>query len=442
MFLSILIPSKREEGLQSFLNTFYANTSRYEDIEIIVLKDDDEHPEYVDYFRNVTTIHQPSREPVHVGDMLHECYKLAKGDWVMFCNDDIVIDTLDWDRILRAKVAEFPDEVALFWPDDGLFKSNLSCFPIVSRKVLEAIQFFPTPYRRYKIDDTLYHLFPFNRRIYLPELKFHHRNANYRTVAGNYIEDTDGAVAHDNMEWNNQAEKREWVRPFFVPYRKQIKVMIGASVGEVPRRSDFYDYLNILERPAGTVQMFSHDRSPAAARNEIIEQAIINECTHVLLVDDDHAFRPNSLMKLLENSDADIVSGLYLQRVHPHRPLIFDLANEDRSCRYYTLNGNKQRLLPIVAAGFGFCLMRTDIFQKLEKPYVRLGEINPAEWCDDIGFFNRARVAGIKAYCDMECKIGHMGQMIIWPNEENGKWFAGYDTGTGMVNVPLGGQNG
>lgn len=436
MFLSILIPSKREEGLEKFLSTFQANTNNPKDIEIVILKDDDEHPEHVTFLGNITTLFRPSEKPVNVGKMLHECYKLATGDWIMFCNDDISIQTYDWDVILRNKIKGFQDDVFLMWPDDGLFKSNLSCFPIVSRRVLGEIKFFPTPYRRYKIDDTLYHLFPFNRRIFMPELKFLHSNQTYQSISGNYVEDTDGAVAHDNMEWNNQAERREWTKQFFTPYRRELKIMIGASVGEVPRRADFYDYLNVLERPSGSILMYSHDRSPAAARNTIIEQAIINECTHVLFVDDDQAFQPNSLMKLLEH-DEDIITGLYLQRVYPHKPLIFDLANEDQSCRYYTLNGSDRRLVPIVAAGFGFCLFKTEIFHRMEKPWVRLGEINPQEWCDDIGFFNRARKAGIKAFCDVECKIGHMGQMIIWPNEENGKWFAGYDTGTGIVNVPL-----
>lgn len=47
MFLSILIPSKRPEGLEKFMNSYMANTSDPTDIEIITLVDDDEHPEHV-----------------------------------------------------------------------------------------------------------------------------------------------------------------------------------------------------------------------------------------------------------------------------------------------------------------------------------------------------------------------------------------------------------
>ena len=436
MFLSILIPSKRPEGLERFLNTFKANTNDASDIEIIVLVDDDEHPSYVDYFGNVTTIHQPSEKPVSVGNMLHECYKLSKGEWILLANDDLVIDTFDWDVILREKIGEYPDQMALFWPDDQKFGANLSCFPIISRKVLESTGFFPTPYRRYKIDDTIYSIFPFNRRVYIPEIKVTHSNPNYKKLTDNQIPDDDGAIQHDNTRWILEAENRERMKQLFRSVRKNVKVLIGASTGEFPRRADFYDYMNMLEKPADSVIMFSHERSPAAARNQIFQQGLEYGCSHILIVDDDQAFRPNALNLLLEH-DVDIVSGLYFGRAWPHKPLIFDLADEEGACRYYKMNGMTKRLVPIVAAGFGFLLIKTEILNKIEKPWVRLGELNPQEWCDDIGFFKRVREAGIKSYCDLECKIGHIGSMIVWPTRVENEWYAGYDTGPGTINVKL-----
>lgn len=408
------------------------------DVEIITIVDDDDHPEHVEYSNRITIIHKPTVKPISVGNLFHECYKLSKGDWIFFGNDDSLMETPNWDVILRSKIQEYPDGLALFWPDDDKFGANLSCFPIVSRKVLEGIQFFPTPYRRYKVDDTIYSVFPFNRRIYLPEIKFVHSNPIYTQLVGNTDPNDDGAIAHDNLQWVMRAQEREDMRRFFAPVRKHVKVLIGASVGDVPRRSDFYDYMNALEKPPESMLMYSHERSPARARNEIIQQALDYGCTHVLLVDDDQVFRPNALMLLLEH-EADIVSCIYISRSWPHRPLVFDIAHENGECRFYPMNSmNGKRLVPIVAAGFGFILMKTSIFSKLEKPYVRLGELDPQEWCDDIGFFKRVREAGIKSlYCDTECRVGHIGSMIVWPNKVKDKWFAGYDTGSGSINVPF-----
>ena len=214
------------------------------------------------------------------------------------------------------------------------------------------------------------------------------------------------------------------------------KVLISIQTGEYARRADFYDYFFIMHKPENSLAMPNHDRSPAKGRNTIIRTAIEQGCTHVLFIDDDMAYSADALMKLLEH-DKDIVSGLYLSRAYPHQPIVFDLADDDGSACPMYLIGHEPRLVPIVAAGFGFLLVKTSIFSKLEKPYVRLGELDPEQWCDDIGFFKRVREAGIQSYCDTTVRVGHIGTMIIWPEKENGKWLTKYDTGgTGAIKTP------
>lgn len=213
------------------------------------------------------------------------------------------------------------------------------------------------------------------------------------------------------------------------------KVMISIQTGEYARRADFYDYFFLLNKPVDSLAMPNHDRSPAKGRNTIIEQSIKNGCTHILFIDDDMTYEPDSLVKLLAH-DKDIVSGLYLSRAYPHQPLVFDLADDDGSACPMYLTG-AQTLVPIVAAGFGFLLVKTEIFSKLEKPYIRLGELDPEQWCDDIGFFKRVREAGIKSYADMNVCCGHIGTMIVKPEYKDGKWYTIYDTnGTGSIRTP------
>lgn len=218
---------------------------------------------------------------------------------------------------------------------------------------------------------------------------------------------------------------------------ENVKVLIGIPTGEYARRADFYDYVDLLELPPGTCKVNMHGASPARSRNIIIDHAIKGNFTHILFLDDDMAFKPNILKMLLEH-DKDMVTGLYLGRNYPHKPMIFDYADEFGRCRYVFLNGHDSRLKKVVAAGLGACLIKTEVFKKLEKPYIRLGELDKDHWCDDIGFFLRARAAGIDLYCDLECKLGHIGTMIIWPNQDDNKnWFSVYDTnGTITLQVP------
>lgn len=215
------------------------------------------------------------------------------------------------------------------------------------------------------------------------------------------------------------------------------KVMIAIPTAEFARRAEFYDYVNALEKPPDTMLMSVHGQSPAQSRNLMIDEAIKNNCTHILFLDDDVTFDTNMLHVLLGH-DKDIVTGLYLRRNYPHVPLVFDVAKEDGACRYFFLKGNEERLVKIVAAGLGACLIKTHVFSKIEKPYVRLGEYAKDDWCDDIGFFNRLRAAGVTdMYCDMECWVGHIATVIIRPNKIDGKWMTSYDThGTGILSTP------
>lgn len=214
------------------------------------------------------------------------------------------------------------------------------------------------------------------------------------------------------------------------------KGLIAYTTGEYGRRADFHDYLSQLKRPDNWLIAPVYDRSPAKGRNIIFELALEHHCTHVLIIDDDMAPRPDALMRLLAH-DKDVISGLYLSRAYPHTPMVFDLADEEGKCLPIYLEDDVRGLKKIVAAGFGFLLINTAILHKMEKPWVRLGELDSQEWCDDIGFFNRLRRVTSDIYCDVDVKVGHMGTMIVWPQYEKGRWLTGYDTGgKGMISTP------
>ena len=205
------------------------------------------------------------------------------------------------------------------------------------------------------------------------------------------------------------------------------KILIAIPTGEFARRADFLDYLNQLDKPATCMLMSTHGSSPASGRNAMIEQALLHKCTHIFFIDDDMAFKADTLVRLLAH-DVDIVSGLYLQRRYPHSPIIFDEMDEIGNSRFNFLSAHSG-LIPIVAAGLGCCLIKTSVFEKLEKPYIRLGEIHSDEWCDDIGFFKRLGDVGVKSFCDLDVLVGHIASMIIWPSKnKNDEWMVEYDT--------------
>lgn len=206
------------------------------------------------------------------------------------------------------------------------------------------------------------------------------------------------------------------------------KVLIGYITNEYARRADFYDYLNMLDYPPNSTILPSHDPSPAVARNRLIQTAIDEEFDRLALLDDDHKFKPDTLKRLLAH-DVDMVTALYVTRSWPHRPLVFDLVDENGSALFSYLE-EPPRFREIPNAGMGFCVFKTEVFKKMEKPWFRLGELDKETWSDDLGFFNRARAAGFKLYVDETIVIGHLGTMVVTPlwDEKDKKWYIGYNT--------------
>lgn len=214
------------------------------------------------------------------------------------------------------------------------------------------------------------------------------------------------------------------------------KICVGVPTGERPRHVDFYNHYNALDRPAGTVCKFSHGQSPAKNRNDIIDTALEHDCSHILFLDDDMTFAPDILMKLLENADKDVVTGLYLLRNFPHYPVIFDKHYPDGKCKFCFLE-HQQGLHEIVNCGFGCVLMRTEIFKTIPKPWITLGGIIADEWCDDVFFFNKVKEYGFRIFCDFSVVLGHKLELTLTPNFDGKKWQTLYVTNTqNAVGIP------
>lgn len=209
------------------------------------------------------------------------------------------------------------------------------------------------------------------------------------------------------------------------------RVMIGIATAEYARRADFYDYLNILEKPQNSVLVAAHGQSVARNRNIIVEQALINNCTHIFFLDDDVLCKPDTIYRLLAHGK-NIVSALQLRRNYPHQPLVFD-----RGCEPLILTPDLQGVIPIGSTGLGACLIHTNVFKGMSKPWFRLGEDELDQLGEDTGFFQRAYEEGIVGYCDLDTPVGHTASMTVWPEKIQGKWYTTYDTqGTGRASVP------
>lgn len=197
MIISVLIPTFRPEGLKQFISSLYITTKNYSDLDIC--------------------INDKIYEPNKMGQIFEDTYRMARGDWILFGNDDLTMETFNWDVILKNRINFYPDEIALFWPDDTIFSHHLACFPIVSKKAMAiAEEIWPMPYNKYKIDDSIQAVFPAERRVYIPEIVLKHHNdkgeTGFRTADGRCYPNDAQLLMRDDALFRGRAKLHDSIR--------------------------------------------------------------------------------------------------------------------------------------------------------------------------------------------------------------------------------------
>lgn len=157
-----------------------------------------------------------------------------------------------------------------------------------------------------------------------------------------------------------------------------------------------------------------------ASRNNLIEEFMNSDCSHILCVDSDLGWPCSVVPKLLEK-DMDFVAGLYPSR--KDRQFMFrPKYNADRS-----LVISEKQLIGMEYIPAGFMLIKKEAMQKLYDHHAHLkyapkeGDGNKGVmlfntelidgefWGEDYVFCKRVREAGIEIWVDPEIQFDHAG---------------------------------
>lgn len=155
------------------------------------------------------------------------------------------------------------------------------------------------------------------------------------------------------------------------------------------------------------------------ARNEIVDQFLKTDATHLFWIDADTIPPLDALDKMLKH-DKDIVSGL--TPIIEHDPM---RANDSAGFyKKWNCVGEDDQLLkpnmglvPIKGAGGSCLLVKRKVYEKAQKPVYRFLDKDdngkPAVISEDIYFTIMAISNGFKPYCDTSIIAGHCKE-IIW----------------------------
>jgi hypothetical protein len=145
-------------------------------------------------------------------------------------------------------------------------------------------------------------------------------------------------------------------------------------------------------------------------RQVLVKEAQLWGATHVLFVDSDMEFDPLHVQSLI-NKDLDIVAAAYSKRVEPlHSTAWLDSSDWTSTIDPFNYPDTTE-IIEAQAVGMGLCLIKIEVFDKIEQPWFRLGWRQEQYIGEDIEFCKLAIDAGYKVYVDLiiSREIGHLG---------------------------------
>lgn len=195
-------------------------------------------------------------------------------------------------------------------------------------------------------------------------------------------------------------------------------------------RYHFFTFsLTSLVAPVNTQIRSALGSDRIRGRNRLVTESLAAGAEWVMFLDDDHAFGPNLLSRLLSH-DKPIVASLYLQRQFPFRPIAYThREDDDKTYRPLFLHDYPPNtgLVEVRAAGTGGMLIRSEVFREL----VQQGLCDDGVWfkdgeaSEDLTFCEKAGEAGFPIFVDLQARLGHCTTSIIWPSSDDDTWSVG-----------------
>jgi hypothetical protein len=142
-------------------------------------------------------------------------------------------------------------------------------------------------------------------------------------------------------------------------------------------------------------------------------------------MDDDHAFSPDLLEKLLR-WQLPLVVPVCLTRAAPFAPVTFtERVGEDRYLPVYLPEQETEGLVQLVAGGTAGMLIHRNVLSAMKPPWFEYGFAS-----EDILFCNKAMDLGFTLHCDLSARLGHITTATVWPTVHEDEWAVGLTVGS------------
>jgi Glycosyl transferase family 2 len=203
------------------------------------------------------------------------------------------------------------------------------------------------------------------------------------------------------------------------------KGIVGVIANDSARYSLFASCIDRLILPQDWRKEWLIGGDWCGARNELCRLVLQDEeAEYLWFMDDDHAFPPTMLTKLLAHEEA-LVTPICLTRVHPFAPVQYVEKVGDAQYLPIKLSDSGWKgLVEIQAGGCAGMLIRRDVIEAIEPPWFEYTDRS-----EDIIFCEKAKAAGFKLHADLETTLGHITTAVVHPTIRDEEWKVGLTIG-------------
>lgn len=204
---------------------------------------------------------------------------------------------------------------------------------------------------------------------------------------------------------------------------------IGVISSYLGRYREFDVCLSQIQAPNGCPILWHIGINAAFNLNETV-RGMKEEHQWLWILGDDHVFKPDLLLKLLQR-DVDVVVPLCLRRSYPYHHVIHEGKDNEKQAfgraPYDFLDG-QSGLIDVTGKTIGNAgmLIKRHVLEAIPDPWFEVGKTHPEVMGGDLYFCHKAFRAGFKLFLDTDNPIGHINHMAVWPyqDEKTGKWCA------------------
>jgi hypothetical protein len=161
-----------------------------------------------------------------------------------------------------------------------------------------------------------------------------------------------------------------------------------------------------LEMPPGSELVFAKGGARLdLKRNALMEHFLRDRrFAWTLLLDSDHTFAPNLLLRLLDH-ELPLVGVPAFGRVPPYELMAWETPTK-------RLVRRRGGLREVWMTGTGCLLVRRDVVERLQPPYFAWPQ-PPDPGGEDTWFCRRVAATGVPIVVDLDTPIGHVGSVPI-----------------------------